>query len=538
MLANPFNEKTYIVVDDFADMRSTVRSMLRSFGVADVDQARDGEDAIAQMKKTRYDVLLVDYNLGRGKDGQQILEEARHRGLIGIDSIFVMITAESTRDMVMGVVEYEPDSYLSKPFTKDLLRTRLAKLIEKKADLATINQALRRKDHGRAIELCDELIAGRPKNLSDLLKLKANTCIDAGRYDEAIAIHEGVLAVRDIAWARLGIGKVLFARKSYAEAKEVFQFLIDHHKNLVAAYDWMAKAQMAMNRPDDAERTLTKAVNLSPRAIKRQQVLGDLALGNGNSVAAEKAFDTAVSLGRHSVFNDPSLFCGLAKSKIANKKFDEALRVVENLDNVFGEDPRSAFYGMTATAAILWHQGDIDAAVAQAEKAEEAMRGTGDTFDSKQALEMATTFSLLGKKEKSAELLQSVVANNHDDDVLLREVERAYQDAATTDTPEEAITRIRMEVRDTNNRGVKLIREGDLDAAIELLEQAAAEVVGNRTINLNVAKALVMKMEKNGANSDQLRRVRLYVERVRATAPEDWRLAHIQSRLQRLVLTN
>ena len=72
---------------------------------------------------------------------------------------------------------------------------------------------------------------------------------------------------------------------------------------------------------------------------------------------------------------------------------------------------------------------------------------------------------------------------------------------------------------------------------MRLLEQAAAEVVGNRTINLNVAKALVMRMEKNGASPDQLRRVRLYVERVRAAAADDWRLAHIQSRLQRLILT-
>lgn len=535
MLANPFTQKKYIVVDDFADMRSTVRSMLRSLGVSNVDQARDGESAIAQMVKTRYDVLLVDYNLGKGKDGQQILEEARYRDLIGVDSIFIMITAESTRDMVMGIVEYEPDSYLSKPFTKDLLRTRLAKLIEKKADLASINTALRAKNYRRAIDLCDKLIARRPKNLSDILKLKANTCITAGRHDDAIAVYEGVLAIREIAWARLGMGKVLFARKKYPEAREVFQSLVDHNTSLVAAYDWLAKTQVALHQPEAAEQTLTKAVDLSPRAIKRQHVLGELALGNGNAHKAERAFDTAVSLGKHSVFNDPSLYCGLAKSKTANKKHDEALCVVKDLGEVFCDDARTAFYDATATAAIFWQQGDVDAAVEQAERAEAAMLGASGAFDSRQALEMATTFSMMGDKEKSVSLLQTIVANNHDDDELLGEVARVYQDAGTSDSPQEAITRIRKGVRDTNNLGVKLIREGDFEAAITLLQQAAEEVTGNRTINLNVAKALVMKMEKYGSTSDQLGHVRRYVERVRHSAPDDWRLAHIQSRLQRLV---
>lgn len=538
MLTNPFNEKTYIVVDDFADMRSTVRSMLRSFGVANVDQARDGDEAIAQMAKTRYDVLLVDYNLGRGKDGQQVLEEARHRDLIGVDSIFIMITAESARDMVMGVVEYEPDSYLSKPFTKDLLRTRLAKLIERKTDLSMVNKALRGKDFGRAINLCDELIARRPKHLSELLKLKAETCLTAGRFDEATAIYEKILAAREIAWARLGIGRVLFARKSYPEAEAVFQHLVDHHQNLVAAYDWLAKTQMVMHLTDAAELTLTKAVSLSPRAIRRQRTLGELALANGNAPVAEKAFDSAVCLAKHSVFNDPSLFCGLAKSKIANRKPDAALRVVEDLGRVFSDDARTAFYRATATAAILWHRGDAEAAAVQADKAEAAMRGVDRAFDSSQALEMAATFSLLGSQEKADDLLQTVVANNHDDDALLAEVARAYREIGTGEAPETTITRIRQAVRDTNNRGVKLIREGNLDAAIELLEQAAAEVTGNRTVNLNAAKALCLKMEKNGSSPEQLRRVRHYVDRVRHVAPDDWRLAHIQSRLQQLVLNS
>ena len=70
------SSKTYLVIDDLADMRSMIRSMLVAYGVTNIDMAGNGKDAIKSLSKTQYDVVLCDYNLGEGKDGQQVLEEA------------------------------------------------------------------------------------------------------------------------------------------------------------------------------------------------------------------------------------------------------------------------------------------------------------------------------------------------------------------------------------------------------------------------------------------------------------------------------
>ncbi|CAK0759075.1 hypothetical protein CCP3SC15_2450004 [Gammaproteobacteria bacterium] len=48
------------------------------------------------MDNRSYDIVLCDYNLGDGRDGMQILEEAKQRHLIGLTTVFVMITAESS----------------------------------------------------------------------------------------------------------------------------------------------------------------------------------------------------------------------------------------------------------------------------------------------------------------------------------------------------------------------------------------------------------------------------------------------------------
>jgi tetratricopeptide (TPR) repeat protein len=533
-MAEQFSDRHYLIVDDFSDMRAVIRSILRSLGVNHIDQARDGKDAIAQMSRKRYDVVLCDYNLGPGKDGQQVLEEARHRQLIGVDCIFIMVTAENTREMVMGAVEYAPDNYLAKPFTKELLKSRLDKLFERKAHLAKVNKALMAKDYGSAILELNALIATTPKNLSDLLKLKADICLNSNRYDDAMAIYEQALAAREVTWARLGMGKILYWKKNHVQAQEIFRQLIALDPNLITAYDWLAKTQTAQQQFSEAEQTIRTAVKLSPRGLQRQHLLGDLALSNGHTQEAETAFSQAVTLAKHSVLNHPSLFAGLAKSKTLNNKHIEALKVIGEIDKTFSDAPEAIFYTATATAAVKQHQGDAAGALESLRTAEQTMAQLGETSHFKLGLDLAKTYALLGQPDKAAALLQTSIANNHDDDEFLMEIVRVCHEAGLDYDAETAIREIQKGVVKTNNAGVQLLKQGEFDAAIRLLREAAEEMPGNKTINLNAAKATIMKMEQIGATNEDILDVRRYVERVQALAPQDWRLSDVMSRLRNL----
>ena len=102
--------KIVLVVDDFFNFRLTMKNMLRSFGMNYIDDATTGEEAIRKLALRRYDIILCDYNLGHGKSGRQILEEAKFRGYINYSSVFIMVTAENTLEMIMGAAEYEPDT--------------------------------------------------------------------------------------------------------------------------------------------------------------------------------------------------------------------------------------------------------------------------------------------------------------------------------------------------------------------------------------------------------------------------------------------
>jgi tetratricopeptide (TPR) repeat protein len=538
MADEEYVNKRYLIVDDFSDVRSAIRSILRSLEVVQIDQARDGNDAIAQMTSRHYDVVLCDYNLGSGKDGQQVLEEARHNLLLGVDSIFIMITAENTREMVMSAVEYAPDSYLSKPFTKDILKRRLDKLFERKADLKKVNKAMTAKDYSSAIAELDTLIAREPKNLADLLKLKSEICLTATRYDEALLIFEQVLLEHETSWARLGMGKVLYWKRKHASAVAVFQQLIENDPHLVAAYDWLAKTQAELKDFEAAEQTLIAAVKISPRALKRQHQLGDLALSNGHPEQAETAFTKAVTLAKNSALNHPSLFAGLARSKSSNSKHIEALKIIGEITKVFPGQPEAVFYKATATAAVKQNQGDSAAALEAMHSAERAITLCGETAQSKLGLEMAKTYVQIGDQEKATALLQSAIANNHDDEEFLMELVQVCREANFEYDAESVIREIQQSVVKTNNAGVLLIKQGKFEEAIQLLNKAAEEMPGNKTINLNAAKAMIIKMEKQGASTDDIFTVRHYIDRVQTLAPQDWRLHEVISRLKSITPTN
>lgn len=534
----PLEKKTYLVVDDFGDMRAMLRSMLGMFGVSRVDTANNGKEAVQQMERNKYDVVLCDYNLGPGKDGQQVLEEARHRRLISAGTVFIMITAENTRQMVMGAIEYEPDSYLSKPFTKDLLRNRLEKMVAKKLDLEPVDRAVARKDFATAIRLLDERIAAKPKNLAELTKLKAELCLDSGALDEAAAIYERILAIREIPWARLGLGRVLYERKQYAEAREVFQELLSQHADYTAAYDWLARTHQALGDTQGAQQVLASAVALSPKAVLRQKALGDVAMKNGDYAVAQRAFHHAVHQGRNSVYKHPGVYTKLVEAQLNNedhKDTKESMAVIKQMEREFSRDPEAQVYATLAEASVHQSLGNEDLAREQMQQASQMYDRLGGNEKADLTLAMAKTASKVGDQEQAKTLFNKAVRNNHDDDEFLYDVEAAYRDSGMSDDPGALIGAIKQEIVDLNNRGVKLASSGKLEQAIGLFEEAAEGMPGNRIINLNAAKVMVLYMERAGVEAEAAGKARRYIERARKLDPEDSGLLRVQEKFHKLI---
>jgi CheY-like chemotaxis protein/Flp pilus assembly protein TadD len=529
--------RTYLVVDDFGDMRSMIKNMLMACGVKEISTANNGAQAIKCLEEKRYDVVLCDYNLGPGKDGQQVLEEAKHRQLIGLGCVFIMITAENTRDMVMGAVEYEPDSYLTKPFNKDLLKTRLEKIIAKKQDLLPVEQAVAKYDHKLAVKILDEKIAKKTANSNELKKIKGEICLAAGMIGQARQVYEEVIAVRDLPWARLGLGKTLIQEKAYSEAQAQLQSLTEQHPNYTAAYDWLAKCYKSQNQLAEAQQTLQAAVEVSPKAVLRQQMLADVALLNQDDQTAEAALSKAVQHGRHSVYRDPSNYANLAKVSAKTKSGDAGLKVLRDMKREFRKEPKAELYMATAECAIQEGMGNQKAAEVSLERAAEIYKDLDEDTSSDCSIELAKTYKTLDMEDKSVELLKKVVLNNHTDDGLMDEIKQTMASMDMQESTLGSIDEMREEVTSLNKKGVELARNGDLKGAISLLRQTSERMPANKVVNLNTALVLIMDMERDSFSVSNVDEINIYLDRVAKTEPNNPTLKKLQDRLKSMIKT-
>lgn len=510
-----FSYKKFLIIDDFGEFRSSLRRMLWGYNVKDIDDAANGEAAIELMVNKSYDVILCDYNLGYNrKDGQQVFEEARQRGLIRFSTVYMMITAENSLQMVMGAVEYQPDDYLIKPFSREVLHTRLERAIRRKSDFEIIEHAITNKEYLRAIELCDQYIRKIPKNIFEYLKLKGDLCITTGDYETARLVYEKVLSIRDISWAKLGMGKVQFYTEDYSGAAETFRLLVEENSMYIEAYDWLSRSLVAQQSLAEARQVLLTAAEISPKSIFRHKTIGDISFKMKDLEVSEKSFKKAIDLGRYSFFKSPTHYTSLAKVLVEKKAPDGALDV---LSVVRREFKGNAFATLQAAAM----EGIVYKEVNRPEEAKKAIQEamslvgeSGSSIAEDIAIDLARVCFELGDKATGTMLVQEVVRNNHEDRELIMKVREIFKDTHMEAEGSGIVANAQHEIIQTNNLGVRLVDEGRLDEAIEYFEKAANSLKGSKIISANAAQALLMFMQKNGKDDQLMKRARDYIERV------------------------
>ncbi|MFP4080294.1 MAG: response regulator [Ectothiorhodospira sp.] len=286
-----------LVVDDFPAMRATLSQMLRSMGLEDEpDTAADAAQALARLRARRYDIVLCDYNLGGGMDGQQLLDIARREGRVDVACVFILITAENSSEMVMAALESGPDAYLSKPITKLLLRTRLERALKRRDPMRPVAEALARGEVSRALDLLALMRASDQGETADILRLQADLGIEAG--DLAIAEQAALEALKDRppAWACNALGRVAQLRGDLAAAETRFREAIAVTPYFMSAHDHLAAVLELQDRPDEALDVLDRAVQRSSRSLSRQRRLGRLALEQGHWDLSAQAWQRAIDL--------------------------------------------------------------------------------------------------------------------------------------------------------------------------------------------------------------------------------------------------
>ncbi len=116
------------IVDDELVMRKSLSGWLERDGY-EVDTAESGEEAIEKLKKTRFDLLLVDIKM-EGISGLDVLKHVMENDP---DVAVVMITAYGSISTAIEAMKNGAHDYLLKPFDPDELGVLIEKIVEQQA---------------------------------------------------------------------------------------------------------------------------------------------------------------------------------------------------------------------------------------------------------------------------------------------------------------------------------------------------------------------------------------------------------------------
>ncbi|TMA55294.1 MAG: response regulator [Deltaproteobacteria bacterium] len=113
-----------LLVEDDKDNRALIQRYLVNQGY-DVTVADDGVDALMQLGRAKFDLILTDVNMPTF-DGFKLLEAARQKK---IDTPMVFLTAETDEAAEIKGLELGVADYLKKPVRKELFLLRIKKIL-------------------------------------------------------------------------------------------------------------------------------------------------------------------------------------------------------------------------------------------------------------------------------------------------------------------------------------------------------------------------------------------------------------------------
>ncbi len=520
-----------MVVDDYPGMRSALKMTLSNFGISKIDLAGAAAEVIFKVGNSHYDVILCDFNLGEGRDGQQLLEELRHRGLIKLDTVFIMVTAESVYEKVVATAELAPDDYMIKPFSAEVLRNRLEGILLRKLAFSKVYRHYEANELEAAITACDEIIRGYPKYLVDALRFKGEVLNAMGRFEEAEALYKQVITLRAIPWARMGLAKALHLQKKDAEAEDLLHDVLEKTPELVAAYDLLADVRIAKKDGAGAQEALQQGVAISGKTVRRQQKLGNVAQENGDLATARGAFTAVLEKGQHSVFVSPSDFGNLCRVQVEQGDVTAAMDTLKRGKASLQASPE----GQLVTAVV---QGMAHTKAGRAEEANKALdeaarlRSEGARIDESLMLDMAGTCMSHGRHDEADAIVSEVARNAHDSESLLAKAKQLYQESGRGDAGAKVLSEATSDVRKLNNEGVILAHKGDFKGAVDRLLTACRLAPFNPRILMNGIWVILKSLEQSGMDNEMLEESKRLLAEVERQTPGHARITGLRNQMK------
>ncbi|MEC8324972.1 MAG: response regulator [Pseudomonadota bacterium] len=498
---NPLKDKSILIIDDQKSFQQLLKGMLIQLGANNVSFYDSGEAALNKIDKDSVDIVFIDYNLGQGRNGKQFLEELKYLNKLSRHSISILVTGESTRSVVLSVLEIEPDDYLIKPFSSGMLKTRLSKLSNKKKLFFDANQAIEDGQLEAAVQIYLKIAKDRPRNAQFCYKRVCQIYFDLGQYQNAFELLGNILATARPTWALTYMAQTCMFLAQYDKAIRICDELLGQNRFNIDALDIKA---LCLNHIDQGKESLfliEQSCNISPHSFARQKTFAEIAQANNALEALIKAHGTLLAMSKGTAFAHIDyqfnyIRAMFSQLHLANSKEEKAdlsnqikgsLRQAQNDPTVTEQHALFKEFNTFCEARLSVSEGDfLDAKKMIAPYIAEQSLSSSVLPDSVMAL-----FDL-GEFDDANAQLEKYKGLNESDGQTLKQLQERNESLANHQT----------EFEQHNVRGIELYKQGDFQNAIEQFEMALKYAPMNTGSALNLLQALLQLLPRANQAAD------------------------------------
>lgn len=485
-----------LIIEPHAGMRANIHNMLNQCGVTRIDHAGSSNNAVKHLTLKTFDLVLCEYDLEGGQDGQQLLEDLRHHKLISLATMFVMVTAEGDYGKVVSAAELAPTDYILKPFTADRLLDRIVRALARRKVLMPVYRLMEQGAQREAIEVCIEGAAEHPRHAIDFLRLRAELHMFLGEPDEAEPIYQQLIEAKAIAWARLGLAKTMFMRERFPEAQDILEDLVETNKNFVDAYDWLARTHAAAGALDKSQAVLADAVAVSPHAVRRLRKLGEVAMEAGDAETAEKVLRQVVAKAKYSEFRDPEDHVKLVQALVRKGDPVQAAAVIRDLDRSLGGSRSTAACSAISSAMVHECTGNAERLNESLAVALAAVKDSPG-LSAQVKLELARSCLQNDMEQDAAEVVREVMRNAPNNSAMSKAM-GVFEQAGRADLARALAHESRQEVIELVGQGAQRAKQGDYRGAVGLMTEAVTRMPDNPQVVFNAAVAVLKCLDNEG----------------------------------------
>ncbi|MFD3282360.1 response regulator [Alteromonas macleodii] len=322
-----FSNKQVLIVEDQRPFLLLLKGLMHSMGASDVVTKSSAEQAVSLCKKHKFDIVICDLHLGAdNKNGYELIEELRTRRLISPTSVFILISADSARPVVLGSIERRPDDFLIKPFSQVQLKSRIVRAWQKRQFLQQAFSLVEQGEINSAIDHIEALLDAPSHYKGHCEQLLVELYWRIKQPDKALDVLRDYIDGKPVLWAQIAIGKTYLLLKEYEKAILIAKRTLKRNRFNADAHDILAQAHQATTAGDKALDAIKEAIKLSPYSLPRHFKACEIGRQNDDLVLAASSSQAIWDLSKRTVHKTSLHWCGIIRSLLDVAEFADDKR--------------------------------------------------------------------------------------------------------------------------------------------------------------------------------------------------------------------